>query len=88
MLILTHTPLPGSLVVLERIRAAVQAVPWFSLRSGLVVKVSIGVEEYRKPESVEELVQRANAAVLQATTDDLNAVVSTPPDRKEQGRVK
>lgn len=63
MLILTHTPLPGSLIVLERIRAAVQAVPWFSLRSGLVVRVSIGVEEYRKPESVEELVQRADAAV-------------------------
>ncbi len=76
LIVLIGTELPAALEALERIRSAVQARDWRDIAPGLAQTVSAGVASYRKGETVEQLLHRADQALYEAKRAGRNRVVA------------
>jgi len=76
LLILVKTSLPQAVVVSERIRKSIRKFSFGDLSSDLHVAVSIGVAEYQSGERIEDLLDRADAALYRAKESGRNRVVS------------
>ena len=77
LIVLVGTELPLALEALERIRAALQKRDWRGVAPGLVQTVSAGVASFRKGETVEQLLHRADQALYQAKGSGRNRVVAS-----------
>jgi diguanylate cyclase (GGDEF)-like protein len=66
MLILGATPLSAVQPPLERIRAELAGREWSAVATGLRVTVSIGVTAYRRGETLEQVLSRADDALYEA----------------------
>ena len=77
LIVLVGTELPLALEALERIRAALQKRDWRGVAPGLVQTVSAGVASFRKGETVEQLLHRADQALYQAKGGGRNRVVAS-----------
>jgi len=66
MLILGATPLAAVQPPLERIRAELAGREWSAVAKGLHVTVSIGVAAYRRGETLEQVLSRADDALYEA----------------------
>jgi diguanylate cyclase (GGDEF)-like protein len=66
MMILTASAKAGSASALDRVIAVVAAYDWSALAPGLRLTISAGLAEYRDGESVEQLINRADAALYEA----------------------
>jgi diguanylate cyclase (GGDEF)-like protein len=76
MLILVDISGEQALQATERLRAAVQAADWSAVAGGLSVTVSAGVAGYRKGETIEQLLHRADTALYEAKRAGRNRVVA------------
>lgn len=76
LLILVKTSLPEALVVSERIRKSIGKFSFGDLSPDLHMTVSIGVTEYHSGERIEELLDRADAALYRAKESGRNRVES------------
>ena len=76
LLILVKTSLPQAVVVSERIRKSIRKFSFGDLSPDLHVAVSIGVAEYQSGERIEDLLDRADAALYRAKESGRNRVVS------------
>src|SRR5512146_1794748 len=74
MLILTASSAAASAGALERVRAAVTAHDWAAVAPGLALTMSAGLAEYRAGEAVEQLINRADAALYRAKRAGRNKV--------------
>lgn len=61
--------------VCERVRSAVEDHPWEAVAPGLRVTASVGGTRHRPGETVDELLERADALMYQAKRDGRNRVV-------------
>ncbi|MFZ1907983.1 MAG: diguanylate cyclase, partial [Burkholderiales bacterium] len=61
----------------ERVRAAVAARDWGDIAPGLALSVSVGLAGYRKDDTAEQLIKRADAALYAAKDRGRNQIVST-----------
>ena len=77
LIVLVGTELPAALEALERIRTAVQKRDWAGVAPGLVQTVSAGVASFRKGETVEQLLHRADQALYEAKNSGRNRVVAS-----------
>ena len=86
ILVLPTTSSRDSETPLERIRQCIADFDWSDINSGLRVTVTIGVTEYRSGETVEELLQRADAALYRGKAAGRNRVVIdlAPSERRIQ----
>ena len=75
ILVLPATSSRESETPLERIRRSIADVDWSEINPRLRVTVTIGVTEYRGGESVDELLQRADAALYRGKSAGRNRVV-------------
>jgi diguanylate cyclase len=76
MLILGATPLSAVQPPLERIRTELAGREWSAVADGLRVTVSIGVAAYRRGETLEQLLSRADDALYEAKRLGRDRVVS------------
>ncbi len=76
LLILTGSTTAAAHDAAERIRAAVMAKDWTLTAAGLKVTVSVGIASFRKGESIEQLLKRADNALYQAKHAGRNRTVS------------
>jgi diguanylate cyclase len=76
MMILTASAGAGSASALERVRDAVAAHDWSAIAPGMKLTISAGLAEYREGESVEQIVNRADAALYEAKREGRNRVAS------------
>jgi diguanylate cyclase (GGDEF)-like protein len=79
LIVLVGTELPAALEALERVRAALQQRDWDGAAPGLVLTVSAGVASFRKGETVEQLLHRADQALYQAKNAGRNRIVESKP---------
>jgi diguanylate cyclase (GGDEF)-like protein len=79
LIVLVGTGLPEAIEALERIRAALQKRAWDGVAPGLVQTVSAGVASFRKGETVEQLLHRADQALYEAKNGGRNRVVASKP---------
>ena len=77
LLILVKTSLPEAVVVSERIRKSILKFSFGDLSPDLHTTVSIGVAEYQSGERIEDLLERADAALYRAKESGRNRVVSS-----------
>lgn len=78
IVVLPDTGLAGARLVAERIRAAAAASP-FELASGPIeVTVSIGVAQYRRGESIRDILERVDKALYAAKHAGRNRVAVAP----------
>jgi diguanylate cyclase (GGDEF)-like protein len=75
LIVLVGTELPAALEALERIRLSLQARDWRGVAPGLVQTVSAGIASFRKGETVEQLLHRADQALYEAKRTGRNRVV-------------
>ena len=78
LLILVDIPCEQARQATERIRAAVEEIDWGAIAPGLKVTVSAGVAGYRKGETIEQLLHRADTALYAAKRAGRNRVVAEP----------
>lgn len=71
ILMLPHTRLEDALNCAERVRETISA---HDFRNGIEITVSIGVAEYRRGESIEDLLRRADEALYHAKGDGRDRV--------------
>ncbi len=76
LLILVNTPLTEAIVVAERIRKSIGKFSFGDLSPDLKITVSIGVAEYKSGEMIDDLLDRADAALYRAKESGRNRVVS------------
>jgi diguanylate cyclase len=76
MLILSDTGLDGALVTTERLRENLQRARHVDVDPNLVQTVSIGVVEFRRGESIEQALLRADRAMYKAKAKGRNRVES------------
>jgi len=76
LLILVGIEAPSAAGPVERIRRAVEAKDWAAVAPELRVTVSAGLAHYRKGETVEELLHRADMALYDAKRAGRNRVVA------------
>jgi diguanylate cyclase (GGDEF)-like protein len=76
LLILVDISCARAVQATERIRAAVEAFEWSAVAGGLSVTVSAGVAGYRKGETIEQLLHRADTALYEAKRAGRNRVVA------------
>lgn len=76
LLILVKTPLTEAIVVAERIRKSIGKFCFGELAPDLKITVSIGVAEYKSGELIDDLLDRADAALYRAKESGRNRVVS------------
>jgi diguanylate cyclase (GGDEF)-like protein len=74
MMILTASAEAASASALERVCAAVAAHDWAAVAPGLKLTISAGLAEYRAGEAVEQLINRADAALYRAKRAGRNRV--------------
>ena len=79
IVVLPDTGLAGARLVAERIRAAVAAKA-FEVADGIPVTVSIGVAQYRRGETVREILERVDQALYAAKHAGRNLVAVAPPE--------
>jgi diguanylate cyclase (GGDEF)-like protein len=79
LIVLVGTGLPEAIEALERIRAALQKRAWDGVAPGLVQTVSAGVASFRKGETVEQLLHRADQALYEAKNGGRNRVIASKP---------
>jgi two-component system cell cycle response regulator len=72
---LTNTDLRGAAVVAERVRQAIQALAIDAQGASFSVTASIGVASFQPPESLSELIERADRAMYSAKKSGRNRVV-------------
>lgn len=66
-----------ALKVMERIRAAVAATDWNAIADGLAVTLSAGIASYRKGDTMEQLLRRADLALYEAKHAGRNIVITS-----------
>jgi len=76
LMILTASAQAGADGAVERVRAATAAQEWPEVAPGLKLTVSAGVAEYREGEAVEQLINRADAALYEAKRAGRNRVAA------------
>ena len=76
ILLLTATPAGNAPIALERIREAVMTQDWAAVAPGLDVTVSVGFTAYAAPETMQELLKRADSALYEAKHAGRNRVVA------------
>lgn len=74
LVLLPDTGLAQAGVIAERLRAAIEAMDCGDLAEGLACTVSIGMAGLRRGESLQELVQRADAALYRAKDNGRNRI--------------
>ena len=74
LMLLTDTDLAAATTAVERVRLAVAAHDWAGVAPGLVLTVSAGVAGWRKGETLEPLLHRADAALYKAKRNGRNRV--------------
>ena len=75
LMILTASGKAGADGAVERVRTAVSGHDWEKLAAGLGLTISAGLAEYRWGESVEQLINRADAALYEAKRGGRNRLV-------------
>jgi diguanylate cyclase (GGDEF)-like protein len=75
VLVLPHTVSRESVAPLDRIRLYVAETDWTEVAPDLRVTVTIGATQYRSGETVEQLLQRADAALYRGKAAGRNRVV-------------
>lgn len=76
LLILTGSTAASAADAVERIRAAVAARDWTAIAPGLGVTVSAGISAFRKGDTIEQLLKRADNALYQAKRAGRNRIVT------------
>jgi diguanylate cyclase (GGDEF)-like protein len=76
LLILTGSSTEAARDAAERIRAAVDSRDWSSAAPGLSVTVSVGITSFRKGDTIEQLLKRADNALYQAKRSGRNRIVT------------
>ena len=74
MLIMSDTEMAGAKVQAERLRANVGKTRFPEIDPKLVQTVSIGIAEFRRGESIEQIEQRADRALYKAKSNGRNRV--------------
>ena len=75
MMILTASGKAGADGAVERVRQAAATYAWDRIAPGLELTVSAGLAEFRQGESVEQLINRADAALYEAKRGGRNRLV-------------
>lgn len=76
VVILTRTRLGEALVVTERIRKAIESADFSDVQPGLKVTTSIGTTAYAPPETLEDVLSRADGYLYQSKQNGRNRVTS------------
>ena len=76
LMILTGSNSALAVAAMERVRAAVAARDWGDIAPGLMLSVSVGLASYRKDDTAEQLINRADAALYAAKGRGRNQIVT------------
>jgi len=76
LLILTGSSAEAAREAAERIRAAVGVRDWSAVAPGLGVTVSVGITSFRKGDTIEQLLKRADTALYEAKRAGRNRIVT------------
>jgi diguanylate cyclase (GGDEF)-like protein len=79
LLILVGTAAPEALEAVERIRVAIAAHDWRAIAPDAPVTMSAGVAAFRKGETIEQLLYRADQALYQAKREGRNRAIASNP---------
>ena len=87
IVLLPATPLSGALILAEQIRKRFEGMQWKKRSSGQSIgsiTLSIGVSRFRRGETAEALIQRADEALYQAKNRGRNQVFSALQDSTQR----
>jgi diguanylate cyclase (GGDEF)-like protein len=80
VLLLNGVGIDTATIVVERIRQAVEVLPF--TQSDLHMTISVGITEYRAPETITEAIERADKLLYDAKREGRNRVVQNMADVK------